>query len=324
MLNTSDFSKEKIFNIIKENNLQYLNLLFDTQLSTLNSLYKSYKNLESGFLVLYFSKKTQQSILRKREDNLKSSISLSSFWYNNNLTKNITNSFNDISIELGLPKETIRRKVLGLMRLKILKKKEKNIFLSPNVYFQNHYSEHILLEIKQTSKIINYIGNKMNLSFTSEELDIEIKKNFSFYWFHYLQAELNFLKIWNKKFKDLEFLMIILHCINISINRSKKFKKEFHGEEFDFSKLDTSSFEINPSMVSKITEIPRANCTRKINRLVKMNIIQKDKSGNKIYIENDISFFIDKIFKNNVKDKDNFSKVFCNFYFLILNHFVNK
>ena len=324
MINPSNFSKEKIFDIIKENNLEYLSLLFNAQFSSLNSLYKSYKNLESGLLVLYYSKKTQQSILRNREDNLQSSISLASFWYNNNLTKNIGSSFNAISKEIGLPKETIRRKVLNLIRLKILKKKEKNIFLSPNIHFQNHYSEHMLLEIDKTCKIINYIGSKMNLSFTNEELDNEIKNNFSFYWFHYLQAELNFLKIWNKKLKDLEFLMIILHCINISLNRSKKFKQEFRGVEFDVSQLDTSSFEINPTLISKMTGISRVNCTRKINKLIKMNLIQKDKNENKIYIENDISFFIDKIFKNNSKDKNNFIKIFCNFYFLILNHFTNK
>ena len=38
---------------------------------------------------------------------------------------------------------------------------------------------------------------------------------------------------------------------------SKKFKQEFRGVEFDVSQLDTSSFEINPTLVSKMTGISR-------------------------------------------------------------------
>ena len=321
MVNTPNFSKEKIFDIIKENNTQYFDLLFDSQFSLLNSLYKSYKNLESGSLVLYVSKKTQQSILRKRENNLESNISLANFWYNNNTTKNIYSSFNDISIELGLPKETIRRKVISLIRLKVLKKSKKNIFLSPNVYFQNHYSDHVILEINKTSTIINYIANKLNISFTSDELNLEIKKNFSFYWFHYLKAEINFLKTWNKKLKDLEFLMIILHCKKISVKRSKNSQQTLINEKFDLTKTKNVNLEINPSIISTLTGIPRANCIRKINKLVKMKLIQKDK--NKIYVESEITFLIDKIF-NRDKDKDNLTHIFCNFYFLILSHFMNK
>ena len=52
-----------------------------------------------------------------------------------------------------------------------------------------------------------------------------------------------------------------------------------------------------------------------------MKLIQKDK--NKIYVESEITFLIDKIF-NRDKDKDNLTHIFCNFYFLILSHFMNK
>ena len=40
-----------------------------------------------------------------------------------------------------------------------------------------------------------------------ENIKKEIQNNFSFYWFHYLDTQLKYLKIWKDKFKDLEIFL---------------------------------------------------------------------------------------------------------------------
>ena len=41
----------------------------------------------------------------------------------------------------------------------------------------------------------------------------EIRSQFSFYWFHFLSCQLDFLKIYQLKIKDTDLLLIILQAL---------------------------------------------------------------------------------------------------------------
>ena len=73
-------SAKEIENKILENYLEYFVLFGAFQSEFLTGLYKRYKSLENGSLVLYFAKKTHQTILRKKDYDINFDLSLNNFF----------------------------------------------------------------------------------------------------------------------------------------------------------------------------------------------------------------------------------------------------
>ena len=71
---------------ILENFLEYVKLFTPVQSNFLSDIYKRYKCLDSATIVLFFAKKTHQSILRKKEYDLTYDLSFEKFWHNHNET----------------------------------------------------------------------------------------------------------------------------------------------------------------------------------------------------------------------------------------------
>ena len=101
------------------------------------------------------------------------------------------------------------------------------------------------------------IGDSL-LDFYSEK---EIKKNYCFYWYNYLTAQLEYISFWQKRLKDLEMLLIVFQVViqTIKIKESKN-----------------SSPDISATSISEITGIPRATCIRKLDKFVKMKVLEKN------------------------------------------------
>ena len=106
----------------------------------------------------------------------------------------------------------------------------------------------------------------MNIPFL--KLNKEIEKNYCFYWYHYLSTQLDFMKYWQKKTKDLEILLIALQSLIQSLNHFKR-------KSMDNKTLINNS-DISATSVSEVTGIPRATCIRKLEWLTKAKLVKKD------------------------------------------------
>ena len=204
----SSLSAKIIEDKILENYQEYAGLFGELQSDFLSGLYKRYYDLESGHLVLYFVKKAHQSILRKKDFDLSFDLSFDNFWKNHNETKFDPTTIITTSQETNLPKETARRKILELIKQDVLNKKLKTIAWVPSEEYKKNYDQFIATEIIQISKILKFVSHQNNHKISDEEVEIHIKKQFSFFWFHYLNAQLNYIKLCKKKFKDLDVLFI--------------------------------------------------------------------------------------------------------------------
>ena len=80
------------------------------------------------------------------------------------------------------------------------------------------------LHINNLLAHIETISNLMNITFDKQVLKDEILKNYSFYTYHYLKTHGLYLKIWQRKFKDLELLVIAQECIMIANRQLKRIK----------------------------------------------------------------------------------------------------
>jgi response regulator of citrate/malate metabolism len=314
-------SQESIEKTIFENYFEYQYLFLEFQSKVLSDLYSRYKSIENGNIILYYAKQTHQEILRKKNYDLNFNLSLENLWENHREIHQPRISIIKIAKDTSIAKETARRKILELIKQKVLNKKKGNIGWHPSEEYKKNYDIFINLEIDGVSKLISFICKKQNYSFSSEAVIEELKKNFSFYWFHYLQVQLEYLKLWSTKLNDIELGLIFMQVSHLFASKIKK-KNLSHKDLYDNPSLikEYISVSISATSISEVTGIPRATCVRKLELLVKMKLVLQDKLTKRYYLfhhaisENLISQDITK----------HVVKFFSKFYFICIRAIVAK
>ena len=280
MERTNNIENKLVQKNFTENFLKLMPTFYEMESSFLSGVYKRYGDLEGGNIVIFFARDCHLEIMRKREKDLNFDLSLDNFWENH---KNIFQSKKKIilvSQETGLPKETTRRKIISLIKTKHLKKGEKNkLFWEPDSNLKESYVKIIDEEISSLSKFIFEQTKLMSLGLSISRIEREIKNNYSFYWYHYLNVQLEYIKFWQDKLKDLEMLLIGMQVLILTMNSIKRNYSNFsylsHNQK-DLKNLSESNSDISATSISDITGIPRATCIRKLDKFVKMKVLQKN------------------------------------------------
>ena len=308
-------SAEDIKNKILNNYIEYLYLFVEVQSKFLSGLYDRYQNLENGNLVLYFAKQTHQDILRQKDYDLNFDISYKKFWQNHHGVKPKKKSLTTIAEYTHLPKETVRRKILQLIKKKVLGKKDKCIGWLPSEEYKKNYNLFVNEEIESVARQINFICKKLNYFISKEEITKELKENFSFYRFHYLGAQIKYLNLWTEQFKDSELVLIFLQVVNLFASKAKD-KNITHKNLFDnpnlFKEFITAS--ISATSIAEVTKIPRATCVRKLEHLVKLKMVSQDKISKRYYMIPDAAS--DNLISRKLTEE--VVKLFSNFYFICI------
>ena len=257
---------------------------YEMESSFLSGIYKRYGDIESGNIVIFFARDLHLEILRKREIDLNFNLSLDEFWNNHKNIVQKKKTIITIAKSTGLPRETARRKIISLIETKHIKKTEKNtIFWEPDSKSKDSYIKIIEEQINSLSKFIFQQSRFFSLNIPLSKIEKEIKNNYSFFWYHYLNSQLEYMKLWQLQFKDLEMLLIGLQTLIQGIKDIQNSSKLRNLDSFFTSKIIKSinSFNvknagISATSVSEVTSIPRANCIRKLEKYIKMKIIEKD------------------------------------------------
>ena len=193
---------------------------YELQSSWMSRIYKRYKNTETANIVCCLAKNTHLEIIRQKEYNLNHDISLNNFWVNFfNISKPVE-KITHIVDETAIPKETVRRKVKNLMDSGFLFYDPKNKGYCWNILPQNKdpyfskdsYLKFISAEISSISKFIFIFSQFFNLNLNKKLIEDEFTSQYSFYWYHFLSCQLQWLKMWKKKFKDIDMILIALQA----------------------------------------------------------------------------------------------------------------
>jgi hypothetical protein len=307
-------------NILK-NYIEYQYLFVEFQSNFLTGLHSRYQSVENGNLVLYFAKQTHQEILRQKDHDLEFNISHEKFWENHGVINPRKISLTQIAESTLLPKETTRRKVLQLTKQKVLNKKNKNIGWLPNEQYKKSYNLVVEKEIQDIAKLINFVCNKLNHPISNETIIKELKEKFSFYWFHYLRTQLEYLRLWNEQLNDLELGLIFLQVENLFVSKAKR-RNIFHKDTYQDPSLfkEFVNASISATSISEVTKIPRATCVRKLDTLVGLKIVSQDKTLKRYYITPNAvsdSLISEKITKKVVK-------IFSEFFFISIRTIYSK
>ena len=291
-------------NLSKTLNQNYAELIpnfYEVQSLFLSRIYKRYKNIETGNILLCFARNTHLEILRQRENNLDFDLSFKNFWDNYKIINKPSHNITSIVKYTGIPKETTRRKIKYLLNSEFLSINKNAKGYSWNLTNKNKdaYFKVINEEISSLSKLIFNISKFLNLNLSSETIQNEIKNQFSFYWYHFLSYELRWLYFWQKKTKDNELLLIIFQIIIPAIANAKKKIKNISLDEVykNAGKINTQEKgAINATSISDVSGVPRATCIRKLDKLIKLGFLARGTKSKKYFLNYDLTNRKENIF----------------------------
>jgi predicted transcriptional regulator len=223
-------------------------------------------------------------------------------------------SIKDISTSLNIPKESARRKILELENEGVIKKFKKKMIIDKSKFYYSKPED----SIKRISRFLSNFSEMcrdekvLSQQMTSKDLELVIKKNFSYIWKIYYELQIPMMITYKNFFKDLETFHIFAVCVVNQHLHVKNISKDLMGRE-EFLKnifANTEIQGINAMSIADITGIPRATVVRKLKELTEKKILSIDNkkhyklTGNSVdqlvplqkEVINKLSIFSTKIF----------------------------
>ncbi len=261
----SDQIDEKNINEIFQKKFALLSSYYYYFLSNwLIRAYKRYNDIDKFLIIIYLIHK---NLIFYRKNGLV--IDYETFYRERTLEIEKIN-VSDISNDLKIPKESVRRKVLDLQKNGAIKKVGKKIFVERSAFLNAKATDTVkelailLNEFSQILKEEKVIDNIFQL----EEINKSIKKNFSFCLYQLNKFLFIYLNRWRQEVPDLETLTIaMLVVLNATENKNfKPSKLSIKSYREEIMGSDTKG--VNAMSISDITGIPRPTVVRKLKWLI--------------------------------------------------------
>ena len=200
----------------------------------------------------------------------------------------------ELSRELLIPRETIRRKLEDLKKENFINMVDGNIDINRKSF-----------EIKDLDTIINKYSKCLNIILDNLGDDKTITKksitedyllnNFSKCWINILSMMIELSLIWRKFLKSMENWFIFGTCgLNqmYNLKDSKNFR-DLHPDNTENFFLNLTREEtsrgLNPTTISDLTGIPRQTVIRNLKNLTKSKALEKDTRRNLFYVPKNTS-----------------------------------
>ena len=301
---SNQISPEEVEDIYEKNLQKILFEFFNLESDWFYNAYSEYKDLEKYLILVYLIHRTFQTY-----DKYFYKVSFEKF-YNNQHIEIEKISIINIVKELGISKETVRRKLNQLSKDGVLTRKLKSIRI-------NRLSANPKLErnVFNLSKILylyskNLKKNQDLTILTREEIEKKIRLNYTQYWNLFFKFQIGYVLRSKKIFSSIDTFYIWGLC---ALNEALNSKKLNELKKFEFLEKNENFLEkiiklknskgLNPTTISDLSGIPRATVIRKIFFLVKKNFLYKDNQLYKINNNKDSKVFKlqNKLFITNQK-----------------------
>jgi hypothetical protein len=237
------------------------------QMEWLNTVYASFRNHDKFLILIFLIKKTLDfyaaNLIKLTYDDfyLKSEVDIAKF------------NVREISLNINIPKESARRKIVELEKISAIIRDKKKITIDRSAFpFVKP-----IKSIKRISRFLSVLSKILvqekilNKQLSSEELESVIKQNFSIVWKAYYELQIPMMVRYKEIFKDLETFHIYGTCVvNQHLYLQKNIQRKMTRSEFIksiYSGKETQG--LNAMSIADITGIPRATVVRKLKQLVK-------------------------------------------------------
>ena len=266
---TAQIDEKEIFKVINNNFSKLAPYYYVMMSNWLIRAYGVHNDIDKYLILLYLINK--DLIIFRRNGLI---VSYDTFYKERSLEIDKIN-ISDISKDLQIPKESVRRKIIELEKKNIIKKNGKKIFIDRSALSISNGKDtikDISALLFQFNKILKNekLGEKI---FNVDQISHSIKENFSFCWYQFYKFIFVYTNRWRKEVKDLETMCIgILVMLNASENKSFKVK-DLNLKTYQKKVMGSDERGMNAMSLSDITGIPRPTVVRKLKFLIKNNYI---------------------------------------------------
>ena len=286
--NLEKFDSNEIGLVLSANTQTLMKHWIKFQQEWVNNIFKQFKDYEKYLIIMYLVSKSWE------DGNLFKFYSIDKYYAEQNISIPSI-SLLELSENLKIPKETVRRKLVELEKKSLIKREGQKIFLAKsvlNLQKPENSIKNISIFLEKLSILLSaqdWFGPPINRG----DVELYFKKYYTLFWSLYFKLQIPFLVRWKITFGDLETFVIWANMgINQNISLEKKFKKlniksnnlnskkeEYIDEIINMSdtKVNQSMHGLNASSISDISHIPRATVIRKLNKLSKEKIIKRNK-----------------------------------------------
>ena len=266
---SNQIDEDKIFKIINKNFSKIAPYWFKLISSWLIRSYNVFQDIDKFIILIYFINK---DLIFYRKNGLV--IDYDTFYKDKSIEIPKIN-ISDISSDLHIPKESVRRKLQELEKSGVIKKTGKKIFVDRSAF--------ITAKAEQTLKELSILISKFNEIlvdekvtnniFDTNEISESIKTNFSFCWYQFYKLIFIFTNRWRDNVADLETLAIgIVVLLNTVGNKSFKVK-DLNRKNWTMIAQGADDVGVNAMSLSDITGIPRPTVVRKTKKLIEGNFL---------------------------------------------------
>ena len=268
---SSKIDEEKIIKIINENFSQLAPAYYTLVSSWLINAYKVHNGIDKFIILIYLINK---DFIFYRKNRLM--VDYDTFYKDKSL-EILNINIIDISKDLRIPRESVRRKIEGLKKQGVIKKNGKKIFVDRSAFITakaDKTLKNLSILIFQFSEILKG-KNIIDESFDLNEISKSIKESFSFCWYQFYKFLFIFTNRWktDTKTHDLETICIGF-IVLINTVQNKIFKNKNLGRQKYLKELKKSDHVgINAFSIADISGIPRATVVRKLKFLIKNNFL---------------------------------------------------
>ncbi|MDB4154220.1 MarR family transcriptional regulator [Candidatus Pelagibacter sp.] len=270
---SNQIDEDKIFKIINKNFSKLAPYWYQLCSGWLIRSYNVFQDIDKFVILIYFINK---DLIFYRKNGL--IIDYDTFYQDKSIEIPKIN-ISDISSDLHIPKESVRRKLHELEKKGVIKKTGKKIFVDRSA-FRTAKAEKTLKELSILISKFNEIlvNEKITTNiFDTNEISQSIKTNFSFCWYQYYKLIFIFTNRWRDNIADLETLTIgLVVLLNTLGNKSFK-AKDLNRKNWIKISQGADDVGVNAMSLSDITGIPRPTVVRKLKYLIKSNFLHINK-----------------------------------------------
>ena len=262
---TAQIDEKEIFKVISNNFSKLAPAYYFLISNWLIRAYNVHKDIDKYIIIIYLINK--DLIVFRRNGLI---VDYDTFYKDRSIEIEKIN-LSDISKDLEIPKESVRRKILELEKERVIKKTGKKMFVNRSTLVATQAID----TLKDMSSLLFEFNKllKNEKAFNIDEISSSMKENFSFCWYQFYKFIFVYTNRWRKEVKDLETMCIgILVMLNASENKSFKVK-DLNLKTYQKKVMGSDERGVNAMSLSDITGIPRPTVVRKLKFLIKNNYI---------------------------------------------------
>ena len=268
-----EVEKKQILQILEKNYSTLGPMWVTQQMEWCNGIYSCFKNHDKFLIIVYLLQKTlnfySRNFIKLTYDE----------FYKQNIVEIAKFNIHEISDGLNIPKESARRKITELEDMGVIKRIKKKIIIDRSSFVFVKPENTIRRISRFLTTVASICENEkiIEKKLSSEDIELVIKKNFSYIWKIYYEMQLPMMIRYKNIFKDLETFHIFGTCVvNQHLHLQKMSEHTMSRHDFINSIVTKDTQGINAMSISDITGIPRATVIRKLKILIIKKNLQID------------------------------------------------